>query len=291
MKPSRFEFAAPRSLDEALVLLASVDGAKVLAGGQSLLPMLNMRSIAPSMLIDLQHIVSLKTVTAADNTLVIGAMVRQRDCERDEAIARLNPLLPAVLRNVGSVAIRNRGTIVGSLCQADAAAELPLLLTLLDGAVVARSVGETRQVSARQLFVANGSTSIRRDEIVTEARFPVLGHQAAWAFNACSRRKNDRALCMVGALIQRDSDGRAVDVRLAAGGIASTPIRLAQAEAVLTGSLLDPHSTAEAGRAAEASVTVGDDFRASASYRRRLVQVLVRRTVTQALERLGQMPT
>lgn len=291
MKPSRFEFAAPHSLDEALALLASVDGAKVLAGGQSLLPMLNVRSIAPSMLIDLQHIASLKTVTAVNNTLVIGAMVRQRDCERDEAIARLNPLLPAVLRHVGSVAIRNRGTVVGSLCQADAAAELPLLLTLLDGAVVAQSVSETRQLSARQLFVANGITSVRRDEIVTEARFPVLGHKAAWAFNTFSRRKNDRALCMVGALIQRDRDGRAVDVRLAAGGIASTPIRLAQAEAVLTASSLDQHSTAEACRAAEASVTVDDDFRASASYRRRLVQVLVRRTVTQALERLGRMPS
>ncbi len=291
MKPFRFAFAAPRSLDEALALLAGIDGAKVLAGGQSLLPMLNMRSIAPSMLVDLQHIASLKTITAADNTLVIGAMIRQRDCECDKAIARLNPLLPAVLRNVGSVAIRNRGTVVGSLCQADAAAELPLLLTLLDGTVVARSVGETRQLSARQLFVANGSSSIRRDEIVTQAHFPVLGPQVAWAFDAFSRRRNDRALCMVGALIQRDGDGRAVDVRLAAGGIAPTPIRLAQAEAVLTGSLLDQYSTTEAGRAAEASVTVGDDFRASAAYRRRLVQVLVRRTVTQALERLGEMPS
>ncbi|MFC5474741.1 FAD binding domain-containing protein [Paraherbaspirillum soli] len=288
MKPPRFNFSAPHSLEEAFAILAASEAPRVLAGGQSLLPMLNARSLMPDMLVDIQHLPSLRDITIGDDAIAVGAMVRQRDCEGHQTVCRRNPLLPAVLQHVAHTAIRNRGTVVGSLCHAAANAELPLLLILLDGGVVAQSGRGSRLIPARELFVADGKTSVNPDEIVTAARFPMLQPRSGWAFNEVCRRLNDPALCAVGAVVRRDHDGRAVEVRLAAGGIAATPVRLAAAEQLLHGTWLDQPAVAAACRAAAASVTIGDDLRASTAYRRSVLAVLIMRSVAQAAARCSR---
>jgi CO/xanthine dehydrogenase FAD-binding subunit len=285
MKPPLFAYKAPKTLDEAIAALAGEDDALVLAGGQSLLPAMNFRLAAPSLLIDIQHVEGLKGVSIEDGRVVVKAMTRHRELELDERVGQANPLIAEVMEHVAHVPIRNRGTVVGSLCHADAAAEMPMLLMLLGGSVIAQSSAGRREIAAEDFFQSHLTTSRRRDEIVVEARFPVLAPDAGWAFDEVTRRQGDFAIAGVGAVVRLDAQGKANEVCLAACGIAAAPVRLREAEKLLVGTPLAESDIGAAAAAAKASVTAPDDIYASIAYRRRAVAALLRRMVAKAAAR------
>jgi CO/xanthine dehydrogenase FAD-binding subunit len=291
MKPSLFAYRAPRTLDEAIAALAGDDDALVLAGGQSLVPAMNFRLAAPSLLIDIQHVEGLKGVSIEDGRIVVKAMTRHRELELDERVRHANPLIAEVMEHVAHVPIRNRGTVVGSLCHADAAAEMPMLLVLLRGSVIAHGSAGRREIPADGFFESHLTTSRRRDELIVEARFPVLAPDAGWAFDEVTRRHGDFAIVGVGAIVRFDAQGKASEVRLAGCGIAASPVRLDQAEKLLIGTALADSDVGAAAAAAKASVTAPDDIYASAAYRRRAVAALLRRTVAKAAARARERVT
>jgi len=290
MKPPLFEYSAPRTLPEAIALLQADAGAMVLAGGQSLVPAMNLRLATPSRLVDIQHIAELSRISVADGTIVVGAMVRHRDLELDEAAHRANPLIRAALADVAHIPIRNRGTVVGSLCHADAAAEMPLVLLLTDGSVVAAGPGGRREIAAEEFFQFHMTTSLARDEIVVEARFSALPQKAGWAFEEFTRRHGDYAIAAIGAIVTKAADGRAARVLLAACGIGSRPLRLTEAEEVLMGTRLATADLETAGEAAKAAVTTADDMHATKAYRRHVLAALLHRTVAAAAARADTEP-
>jgi CO/xanthine dehydrogenase FAD-binding subunit len=285
MKPPLFSYQAPKTLDEAIKFLASDPDAMVLAGGQSLMPAMNFRVASPSMLVDIQHVEGLKGITVANGAIVIKAMTRHRELELDPDVRRANPLIAEIMAHVAHVPIRNRGTVVGSLCHADPSAEMPLLFVLLDGTLVAKGPGGTREIPAAQFFQSFLTTARSQDEIVVEARLPVLPAGAGAAFDEVTRRHGDYALVGVGCVLELDGDGRAQRVRLAACGISDRPLRLKAAEAALTGTALATADLDAAVRASADAVTHSDDMNTSASYRRRVLGGLIRRLVATAAQR------
>jgi CO/xanthine dehydrogenase FAD-binding subunit len=282
MKPALFAYRAPRTLDEAIGFLAGDADAMVLAGGQSLVPAMNFRAATPSLLIDIQHIATLKGMVIADGEIRIKAMTRHRELELDPEVKRANPLIAETMQHVAHIPIRNRGTVVGSLCHADPSAELPLLFVLLDGTLVAQGPAGTRQIPAGEFFQSFLTTARRQDEIVVEARLPVLAASAGWAFDEVTRRHGDYALVGVGCLLQFDAEERATGLRLAACGIADRPLRLTAAEKLLNGTRLAAADLDDAVRASVGAVTVADDMSTTASFRRRVLGGLIRRLVTRA---------
>jgi CO/xanthine dehydrogenase FAD-binding subunit len=285
MKPGVFAYHAPATVDEAIGLLADVEGAMILAGGQSLVPAMNMRLANPAALIDIQRITGLSKIEIADGVIRIGAMVRQRDFECDANVQKANPLLREVMAHVAHVPIRHRGTVVGSLCHADAAAELPMALVLTEGSVVAQSKDGTRTIPASEFFEFHMTTTRKPGEMIVEARFPALPSGAGYAFEEFTRRHGDYAIAAVGAILQKAKDGSVSAVSLAGCGITFRPVRLEAAEAALTGSKLDDASLDQAARAAAEAVTSGDDMHATGAYRRHLLGVLVKRAVKTAAGR------
>jgi carbon-monoxide dehydrogenase medium subunit len=291
MKPSLFEYKAPRTIDEAVAMLAGEADAAVLAGGQTLLPAMNFRAANPSMLVDIQHVAGLRRLEIGADVIVVGAMVRHRDFELDTDVLRANPLVAEVMQHVAHVPIRNRGTVVGSLCHADPSAEMPLLLVLLGGSVVAQGPSGRREIAAEQFFLSFLTTARRREEIVVEARFPVLPEGAGWAFDEVTRRHGDYAIAGVGCIVTLDAEGRTASIRLAACGIADKPVRLQQAEAILVGTRLAASDLDAAVDAAAAAVTAPDEMHISANYRRRVLGTLLRRTVALAARRARRKET
>src|SRR5437667_11012855 len=174
MKPSIFAYKAPTTVEEAVHLLASEADAVVLAGGQTLLPAMNFRAANPSLLVDIQHIPSLRGIDINDDGIVVKAMTRHREFELDANVLRLNPLIAETMQHVAHVPIRNRGTVVGSLCHADPSAEMPLILVLLGGSVIAQGPSRIREIAAEVFFRSFLTTARRRNEIIVEAHFPVL---------------------------------------------------------------------------------------------------------------------
>ena len=284
MKPALFDYAAPQSVEEAVEVLASDETARPLAGGQSLIPTMNFRIAAPSLLVDLRRIGALRGHAVEGDVIRVGAMTRQRDLERDEAVRQSNPLIAEVLGNVAHIVIRNRATVGGSIAHADAAAELPCMLVATGGSVVARRVGGERTIAAEDFFLFHMTTVLEADELLTEVRIPALPSHTGYAFQEVARRHGDYALAGVCALV-RLRDGTCTAVRLAACGVASRPTRLAEAETALLGAPPEGAALARAAEAARDSVTAGDDRQASIEYRRDLVAALVRRTVTEAAGR------
>jgi carbon-monoxide dehydrogenase medium subunit len=251
----------------------------VLAGGQSLVPAMNFRVATPSVLVDIQHVDGLKGIAVEGDTIVIKAMTRHRELELHPEVRRLNPLIAETMQHVAHVPIRNRGTVVGSLCHADPSAEMPLLFVLLDGTLAATGPTGTRQIAAADFFQSFLTTSRRQDEIVIEARLPVLPAGAGFAFDEVTRRHGDYALVGVGCVLSLDSNGRAQNVRLAACGISDRAVRLRAAEAALAGSVLASSDLVAAGRASADAVTQTDDMNTSMSYRRRVLSGLIQRLV------------
>ena len=282
MKPPPFAYRAARSLDEAVGLLAEGGpDAKVLAGGQSLVPMLNFRLLEPSLLVDINRVAALDHIEVEGDRLRIGALTRHRSVETSPVVAEKLPIAAAAMRHVAHFAIRNRGTLGGSLAHADPAAELPLLAVLLDAEITAVSVDGERRLAAPDFFVDALATALQPGEILSAVSWPVLPPGSLWHFAEMSRRSGDFALVAVGVVLQR-RDGRCREARIALGGVGGTPVRAAAAEALLRGASLDATAIAAAAAAARDAVAPQSDLHASADYRRHLTEVLVRRALRQA---------
>lgn len=283
MKPAPFEYYDPRELDEALERLQYFgDDAKVLAGGQSLMPMLNLRLARPAVLVDINRLSGLGTFTTDDGTLRLGALVRQRALERWAATN--HPLLAAALRLVGHAAIRNRGTVAGNIAHADPASELPALLLCLDGAIVARSRSESRRIAAADFFQGPLMTALRSDELVTETHWRLPTSATGWGFHEVARRHGDFALVGAVVVITLHS-GRIDTARVALFGAGPSAVRAPAAERVLSGQTPNPRLLAEAAAAATEGLDPQSDLHASATYRRRVAETLTVRALRDALAR------
>jgi carbon-monoxide dehydrogenase medium subunit len=284
MKPAKFDYHAPRSVDEAVALLARYGGdAKPLAGGQSLVPLLNFRLARPAALIDLNRIPALMGIREVDGHVVFGAMTRQRAVEFSPVVARTLPLLAEATRWVGHLPIRSRGTIGGSIAHADPSAEYPAVLAALDGTVIARGQKGERELTSAALFETYLTTTLAPDELLTEVRLPAMPAGAGWAFEEFARRHGDFAIVGVAAALWRE--GGRWTARLATAGTGPVPVRLREAEEIIArAGLGDAAVAAAAARAAEL-VQPDGDLHASADYRRNLTRVLTERALRKAIGR------
>lgn len=262
MKPAPFRYLRAETIDEAVDSLAREgEDAKVLAGGQSLVPALNMRLVRPSVLVDVNRVGGLSGVTHENGSLAVGATVRQADARLLE-----HPLLAEALPHIGHVVTRNRGTVCGSVAHADPAAELPLCLVLLDGTVRARGPGGTLEIRASEFFVSHFTTALELGHLVVGTTWPLPGEHAGTGFSEVAQRRGDYALCMAGAL------ARGNELRVAVGSVVDRPTLLE----------VDP---ARPGESAAEQVEPWGTVHASAAYLRHLVRVVVDRAVAQARER------
>jgi carbon-monoxide dehydrogenase medium subunit len=285
MKPAAFDHVAPQALDEALALLEQHgDDAKVLAGGQSLVPVLALRLASPGWLIDLNRIASLSGIRRLESgELAIGALTRQRMVERSEVVAKANPLLDAAMPWIAHVQIRNRGTIGGSLAHADPAAELPGVCVACDAVLVAQSRRGAREIAAADFFKGMFQTALAADELLTGIRFPPWPAGRTYGFLEVARRHGDFAICGIAATVDRDAEARITDTRIVAIGVADRPVRLGAAERALRGTKGDRESIEAAAAAAACGIEARRDLHASSEYRMELAQTLTRRTLMQAL--------
>jgi carbon-monoxide dehydrogenase medium subunit len=290
MKPAPFRYARPRTVAETIRVLADAGGeGKILAGGQSLVPMLNMRLTRPSLVIDLNAVPGLDVIAAsAAGGLRIGALVRHADLTASPLVRERAPLLAEAARHIGHTAIRNRGTLGGSLAHADPAAELPAAVVALDASLVIVGRSGTRMVPASDFFVGVLTTALEADEILTEVHLPPA--RAAWGFAELARRPGDYALVGVSAVVTRADTGRGDYARIVAFGVGDRPVRLHAAESVLAGATLDAACAAAAGAAACAVAAPADDQHASGAYRRHLTAVLTEQAVADAITRLARPP-
>jgi aerobic carbon-monoxide dehydrogenase medium subunit len=285
MKPAAFDYRAPQSLNEALAMLdAHAATAKLLAGGQSLLPVLNFRLASPALLIDLNRIPTLAGIREdADGSLVIGAMTRNRALERSELVRRANPLLHAAMPYIAHAQIRNRGTLGGSLSHADPAAELPAVCLACDARISITNKIRTRTVAAADFFTGFFSTALEPNEILTEVRFAAWPAARRAGFVELSRRHGDFALVGVALTMDLDATGRCNDARIAVFGAEDGPKLMGESAQALRGHVPDAKVIAEAARLAAARTVARADHHASAEYRTELVEVLTRRALQQAL--------
>jgi carbon-monoxide dehydrogenase medium subunit len=289
MKPAPFEYLAPDSIAEAVQGLARHgDAAKVLAGGQSLVPLLNMRLVRPGVLVTLRRIAALQYVAIDEGGIRIGSMTRQRAVEQDRAVRSACPVLAEALGLVGHPVIRNQGTVGGSVAHADPAAELPAVLVALDGAVTLASARGRRSVPAPDFFRGLLATAAQPDELVTEVVFNRVsrpGQASGWAVEEISRRQGDFALAGAVAGVAADAEGRIADARVVLFGVEARPTRRPGAEAAVRGTRCGAEALAEAAAAAARDLEPLDDLHASARLRVHLVGVLVRRALERAYRR------
>jgi aerobic carbon-monoxide dehydrogenase medium subunit len=291
VKPPPFEYHRAGSTDEAVALLAEHgDEAKVLAGGQSLVPLLSLRLARPAHLVDINAASELASVTS-DNGLRMGALVRHRTVERSDLVLDTNPLLAFAVRLIGHTAVRTRGTLGGSLAHADPAAELPTVLALLDGSIEACSARGTRTIPAKELFQGVLTTTIRSDELLTAVQVPVFPPSTGWSFQEFSRRSGDFAIVGVAATVSLDGRGDVAEARLAFAGVDSTPVRASAAESILTGATPSSELWSSAARDGAAPLEPPDDIHGSGPYRRHLAAVLAERALAEAHRRATEGTT
>ncbi len=283
MKPSPFLYRVPRSVEEAVDLLAEHgDEAKLLAGGQSLVPTMNFRLARPAVLLDLNRIPELAYVEDGGNGLRIGAMTRQAKLEHDAGVAARSPLLAAAMPHVAHLQIRNRGTIGGSIAHADPAAEIPAVALATGARMKLRSRDGERWVAAEDFFHGFFFTAVEPADLLVEVEVPPLPAGTGWSFREIARRHGDFALVGVIATITIGK-GRCEAARIVLFAVGGTPIVAAAAEACLRSGRLDAECFAEVARvAAFEDIDPVDDIHASADYRRRLTEVLVRRALSEA---------
>jgi carbon-monoxide dehydrogenase medium subunit len=285
MKPAAFDYVAAETLDEAVSALARAGGdGKILAGGQSLMPMLNFRLLRPSILIDINRIRDLGYVDATADVVRIGALTRHHALETSPLIKAHLPIMTAAMQHVAHLAVRNRGTIGGSLSHADPAAELPMMAMLLDAKIKIRSLHGRRVAEARCFFTGSLTTDLKDDEIVTDVEFPRLLPNTGWAFEEVARRAGDFALAAVGVTMSV-RNGTADRVRIGMMGVGETPLRASEAEGLLAGKAVDAQALEAAASAIEVAVEPNTDLHASADYRRFLVGALARRAISVAWQR------
>jgi aerobic carbon-monoxide dehydrogenase medium subunit len=291
MKPPRFDYLLPRSLDEALGMLAEHgEEAKVLAGGQSLVPLLNFRLVRPTYLVDLNDIPGLDGIRLDGDRLAIGAMTRQRAAETSAVVRERSPLLAEAMPQIGHVQIRNRGTIGGSLAHADPAGELPAVLAALDGEVVLRSRRGERRLTPQEFFVGYLTTALAPDELLVEARVPVTPPRTGTAFMEVSRRHGDFALVGVAATLTVDTGGVCTACAVALTGVGPTPVIARDAARALVGVKPTADAYAEVARRVASVLEPDSDLHASADYRKHLGGVLTRRALARAAERVDARP-
>jgi carbon-monoxide dehydrogenase medium subunit len=285
VKPAPFNLHLPGSLREVLQLLAGASNARVIAGGQSLMPMLNLRLAMPDDVIDLNGVDDLSYIRAEGDEIAIGAMTRQRDLEFSALVAERLPVLRAGILNVGHRQTRNRGTIGGSLCHMDPSAELPTLCVLLDAQMVIQSAQGRRLVPAREFGVGLMSTCLAPDELLTEIRIKPWQAGHGWHFVEYARRHGDFAVASACVMVQRDGAGKLARASLALGGVCPSPVRLPEAERLL----IAGNGSAEALREAAAQASLCDaleDPAYPAWYRQRLANRLLHGAMDQALARM-----
>jgi carbon-monoxide dehydrogenase medium subunit len=294
MKPAPFEYLAPDSLDAALDVLARHGGdAKLLAGGQSLIPVMNFRLAQPSLLVDLNRLRELDSVRREDAGLRIGAMTRQRKLERDPFVAELAPLLHEAVPFIAHPQIRNRGTVGGSLAHADPAAELPAVAVALDARLRLRKAGGERWVDARDFFAGLLTTVLEPDEMLVEVTLPPPPPRTGWAFLEVARRHGDYAQVGIAVRVSLDEAGRCREARLVYLSVGDRPVEAREAARLLTGSDLSGEAIAAAAdKASRVEMDPTGDIHASAEFKRHLARVLTRRALNRALARAkGEAPT
>ena len=288
MKLPDFEYEAPTTLAEAVGLLAEhQDEASVLAGGQSLIPLMALRLARPPVLVDINGLSELSGVSVSDGWVAVGAMTREYVAEESETVAETLPLLAAALPLIGHEAIRSRGTIGGSLAHADPAAELPAVARALGAEFVVRSQSGERVIPAAEWFEGYLATARRPDEILVEVRFPAAGPGTGASFQEVARRHGDFAMVGLAASLTL-ADGAVSDARLAFSGIADVPVRAAEAEAFLVGQEPSAQLFEEAARRATADIDPPADLHGSAEYRKKVAAALVRRGLRAAADSARQ---
>lgn len=288
MKPAPFTYHAPETVADAARLLAELEMPKVLAGGQSLMPMLNMRYVFTDNVIDLNRVSGLEGISAQDGMIEIGAMARQRALQRDPLIAEHLPIMQEALRWVGHVATRSRGTIGGSLSHLDPAAELPALVALYGGTLVVQSNRGTREISAGDWFQGFMTPALELDELLVAVKLPVWSKPYGYSFIELARRHGDFALAGVGTLLEIDSNSEISKAAIIVFGVEVAPVRLAAAEQELVGRPADIE-VFKAAAAHALTLEAIDDIHAPADYRQSVAATLVRRSLVEASERaMGQ---
>ena len=284
MKPAPFRYFSPDTLEQALALLEEhAPEARALAGGQSLVPMMNFRLARPSVLIDLNRIDELTFIREDGSHLSIGAMARTRAIERSDLVKRHAPLLAKATKNIAHLPIRSRGTIGGSIANADPAAEYPATALALDCELVLRNSKRQRRVAAGDFFQGVMTTAIEPDELLIEIIVPKAADNVGCAFVELSRRSGDFALVGIAAEITNEG-GKIISPRLAACGVGPHAVRLKAAEAAISGRELNETALADAGAAAAAEIEPESDLHADSAYRRRIAAVLTRRAISEAVE-------
>jgi carbon-monoxide dehydrogenase medium subunit len=288
MKPAPFEYRAPGTLEEVLDLLAEHgDEAKLIAGGQSLMPMLAMRLARPSVLVDINNVGSLDHIDDRGGAIAFGAMVRERGAERSTLVAERTPVLSEAIPYIGHVSIRNRGTIGGSLAHADASAELPAVAAVTESEVAVRSRGGERVIPASDFFVGHFTTCLADDECVVEVRVPTGPAGAGWSFQEVARRHGDFAMVGVAAMVALDGNQTIDSASICLFGVAERPVRATPVEKSLAGAAAGPDTFAAAAADAVRDLEPASDMHGSSAFRRHLAEVTVRRALTVAAERAG----
>jgi carbon-monoxide dehydrogenase medium subunit len=291
MKPAAFEYHRPDSVEGALALLAEHGyDAKLLAGGQSLVPAMNFRLAQPAVLVDLNRIPGLDAIAESEGGVRIGAMVRQRTAERSPVIAARAPLIAETLPWVAHAQIRNRGTVGGSVAHADPAAELPAVMLALDARLHLRGPGGARVVRAEDFFTGLFATALEPEEMLVEVEIPAAERGTGFAFEEISRRHGDFALAGVTAAVRVDAEGRCVSARIALLSVGEGPVLAAGAAAALQGHAPSADAIRAAASVASSEIDPPGDIHASSAYRRELVNVLLRRVLPRAFQRAREAP-
>jgi carbon-monoxide dehydrogenase medium subunit len=289
VKPASFDYHAPESVADVVGLLAEHgDEAKVLAGGQSLVPMLALRLTRFEHIIDLNRVDELAGVSRTNGTLRVGAMTRQRAVERDTRVATAVPLLAAAVPFIGHTQIRNRGTVGGSVAHADPASELPAVALALDAELEIASASTTRRVPAAEFFEGTWTTCLTDEELLVAVHFPVWEGRSAFAFEEVARRSGDFALAGVATAVEVDDDGIVCRAALGLLGLGGTPLRAPAAEAAVVGRAPHAADLDEIATLAVDDLDPPDDVHGSSAYRKRIGAHLVRRTLARALEEAGR---
>jgi CO/xanthine dehydrogenase FAD-binding subunit len=289
MKPPEFKYVAARTVDEAIRHLGSHgEGAKVLAGGQSLTPMLNFRLLHPEVLVDINRVKELDFLSEKDGRLSIGALTRHRTVASSKLISEKWPVLSAAAAEVAHPAIRNRGTFGGSVAHADPAAEFPMITMLLDAEMKIASAGGAKTIKARDFFVSYLTTALQDGEILTEIQIPPLPAQTGWGFEELSRRPGDFAIAAAATTLTMKGK-KCIEARICMAGVGATALRAPAAEAMLKDQELSGDLLEKAAHQASEDTDPSNDLHASANFRRHVAGVLVRRVLENAAQRAGKV--
>jgi carbon-monoxide dehydrogenase medium subunit len=292
MKPAPFEYHAPDSIEQAVELYNQYGGeAKILAGGQSLLPAMNFRVVQPSVLVDLNRVGELSYIREDKDVLRIGSMSRERHLEFDPLIPKWAPLLTEAVHFIAHPQIRNRGTIGGSIVNADPAAELPVLMLALNARLKAKNKSGERWISAPDFFVGMFTTALEPDEILVEIELPSSSPRTGWSFMEVAPRAGDYALMGVAALVTLDEAGKCKGTKLVYLNAGEGPVEAKEAEKLLEGETLsDELIESAASTASEKEINPFGNIHASADFQRHLANVLTKKALKQAIQRAGEMP-